>query len=157
MNAINPVKTGKSADDPLATVAHVEGEIRELSRRDSLNSRSDSMSSRKSKFEFDDSSLNSSSINSGSSNSGSSNSNPNVSFLIEQVAGSSIKEIDSLIAELQIVRDFLQSEGERVQREIAGYAQVSQAAMSSVKAITDTMGQWKHALSAPRSNDRNGL
>ncbi|MBN8958624.1 MAG: hypothetical protein J0H17_18970 [Rhizobiales bacterium] len=151
MNAINPVKTGKSADDPLATVAHVEGEIRELSRRDSI-SRSDSISSRsdssrKSKFEFDDSSLNSSSINSSSSN-------PNVSFLIEQVAGSSIKEIDSLIAELQIVRDFLQSEGERVQREIAGYAQVSQAAMSSVKAITDTMGQWKHALSAPRPNDR---
>jgi hypothetical protein len=149
MNAINPVKTGKSADDPLATVAHVEGEIRELSRRDSI-SRSDSINSRsdgsrKSKFEFDDSSLNSSSINS---------SNPNVSFLIEQVAGSSIKEIDSLIAELQIVRDFLQSEGERVQREIAGYAQVSQAAMSSVKAITDTMGQWKHALSAPRPNDR---
>ena len=141
MNAINPVKTGKPADDPLATVAHVEGEIREFSRRDSLNN------SRKSKFEFDDSSLTGSS----------SSSNPNVSFLIEQVAGSSIKEIDSLIAELQIVRDFLQSEGERVQREIAGYAQVSQAAMSSVKAITDTMGQWKHALSAPRSSDRNGL
>ncbi|MGE0525038.1 MAG: hypothetical protein AB7O60_18640 [Variibacter sp.] len=140
MNAINPVKTGKPADDPLATVAHVEGEIREFSRRDSLNN------SRKSKFEFDDSSLTSSS-----------SSNPNVSFLIEQVAGSSIKEIDSLIAELQIVRDFLQSEGERVQREIAGYAQVSQAAMSSVKAITDTMGQWKHALSAPRPSDRNGL
>jgi hypothetical protein len=134
MNAINPVKTGKPADDPLATVAHVEGEIREFSRRDSLNTR-------KSKFEFDDIG----------------GSNANVGFLIEQVAGSSIKEIDSLIAELQIVRDFLQSEGERVQREIAGYAQVSQAAMSSVKAITDTMGQWKHALSAPRSNDRSGL
>ena len=134
MNAINPVKTGKPADDPLATVAHVEGEIREFSRRDSL-------STRKSKFEFDDVG----------------GSNANVGFLIEQVAGSSIKEIDSLIAELQIVRDFLQSEGERVQRDIAGYAQVSQAAMSSVKAITDTMGQWKHALSAPRSNDRSGL
>jgi hypothetical protein len=133
MNAMNPVKTGK-ADDPLATVSQVEGEIREFSRRDSL-------APRKSKFEFDD-------IGGG---------NANVGFLIEQVAGSSIKEIDSLIAELQIVRDFLQSEGERVQREIAGYAQVSQAAMSSVKAITDTMGQWKHALSAPRANDRGGL
>jgi hypothetical protein len=136
MNAMNPVKTGKSADDPLATVANVEGEIREFSRRESLP--------RKTKFDFEDSAA-------------SSGTNSNVGFLIEQVAGSSIKEIDSLIAELQIVRDFLQSEGERVQREIAGYAQVSQAAMSSVKAITDTMGQWKHALSAPRSNDRGGL
>ncbi|MGE3995226.1 MAG: hypothetical protein AB7F37_06480 [Variibacter sp.] len=135
---MNPVKTGKSADDPLATVANVEGEIREFSRRESLP--------RKTKFDFEDSAAGSSAAP-----------NSNVGFLIEQVAGSSIKEIDSLIAELQIVRDFLQSEGERVQREIAGYAQVSQAAMSSVKAITDTMGQWKHALSAPRSNDRGGL
>lgn len=138
MNAMNPVKTGKSADDPLATVANVEGEIREFSRRESLP--------RKTKFDFDDSAI-----------SNSTSGNHNVGFLIEQVAGSSIKEIDSLIAELQIVRDFLQSEGERVQREIAGYAQVSQAAMSSVKSITDTMGQWKHALSAPRSSDRGGL
>jgi hypothetical protein len=145
MNAINPVKTGKPADDPLATVAHVEGEIRDFARRDS------SLGTRKSKFEFDD--AGSSSLGGGSLSSPSSN----VGFLIEQVAGSSIKEIDSLIAELQIVRDFLQSEGERVQREIAGYAQVSQAAMASVKAITDTMGQWKNALTGPRTNDRGGI
>ena len=37
----------------------------------------------------------------------------------------------------------LRSEGERVQREIAGYASLSQAAMTSMKIIADSMAQWK--------------
>jgi hypothetical protein len=70
----------------------------------------------------------------------------NVNFLIERVAGTSIKELDNLIAELQAVRDYLQAEGERVQREVSSYAQVSQAAMSSAKIILDSMGQWKSTV-----------
>ena len=71
----------------------------------------------------------------------------NINTLIQRVAGNSLGEIDSLIGELQTVRDVLQTEGERVQREVANYAQLSQAAMTSVKLITDSMSQWKHAIS----------
>ena len=46
----------------------------------------------------------------------------------------------------------LRSEGERVQREIAGYASLSQAAMTSMKIIADSLAQWKsqppHAASS---------
>ena len=71
----------------------------------------------------------------------------NLNQLIERVAGTSIKELDQLISELTVVRDYLKAEGERVQREIANYAQVSQAAMSSAKIILDSMGQWKSTVS----------
>src|SRR2546421_2657392 len=48
------------------------------------------------------------------------------------------------------VRDFLQTEGERVQREIASYAQLSQVAMTSVKIIAESMSQWKSQVSDAR-------
>ena len=41
------------------------------------------------------------------------------------------------MGDLRNVRDFLASEGERVQREIQSYAQLSQVAMTSVKIIAD--------------------
>lgn len=74
----------------------------------------------------------------------------NLNQLIEKVGGTSIKELDQLISELTVVRDYLKAEGERVQREIANYAQVSQAAMSSAKVILDSMGQWKNSVAPPR-------
>src|SRR6266480_3832524 len=49
--------------------------------------------------------------------------------LLRQIAGTTFKEIDLLIDELQAMRDLLQGEGQRVQREIVKYAQLSQAAM----------------------------
>jgi hypothetical protein len=48
------------------------------------------------------------------------------------------------------VRDFLKAEGERVQREIASYAQLSQVAMTSVKIIAESMSQWKAQVSDVR-------
>ena len=48
------------------------------------------------------------------------------------------------------MRDFLESEGERVQREIASYAQLSQVAMTSVKIIAESMSQWKVQVSDTR-------
>ena len=55
------------------------------------------------------------------------------------MSGSSVTEIDRLIADLSSVRDFLHSEGERVQREIQSYAQLSSVAMTSVKIIAESM------------------
>ena len=63
--------------------------------------------------------------------------------MIERVSGASVTEIERVMAELARVRDMLRSEGERVQREISGYASLSQAAMTSMKIIGDSLVQWK--------------
>ncbi len=67
----------------------------------------------------------------------------NVNSLIQRVAGTSLSEIENLISELEALRDLLHSEGQRVQREISGYAQLSQAAMKSTRMIADNVSQWK--------------
>jgi hypothetical protein len=72
----------------------------------------------------------------------------NINALIQRVSGSSTKEIDMLIDELENLRDFLLNEGERVQREITGYAALSQAAMQSTRVIAEGIAQWKRAESA---------
>jgi hypothetical protein len=69
----------------------------------------------------------------------------NVSHLIQRVAGTSVAEIDRLIAELTQVRDHLEREGKRVETEIAAFAQTGQAAVSSIKDISQTLGRFKRA------------
>src|SRR4029079_19441253 len=63
--------------------------------------------------------------------------------VIERVAGASISEIERVMAELATLRDMLHNEGDRVQREVTGYASLSQAAMTSMKIIGDSLEQWK--------------
>lgn len=69
----------------------------------------------------------------------------NLNALIRRVSGASLDEIDRVIAELQGVREMLKAEGERVNREIAGYASLSHAAMTAMKVIGDSITQWKSA------------
>jgi len=69
----------------------------------------------------------------------------NLNALIRRVAGASMEEIDRVILELQSVRDMLRSEGERVSRELAGYASLSHASMTAMKVIADSLKQWKDA------------
>src|SRR5437762_11715533 len=69
----------------------------------------------------------------------------NVNSLIQRVAGASLGEIENLINELERLRDMLHSEGQRVQREIASYAQLSHAAMKSTRILAENMAQWKSA------------
>jgi hypothetical protein len=75
----------------------------------------------------------------------------NLNALIRRVSGASMEEIDRVILELQGVRDMLRSEGERINREIAGYASLSHAAMTAMKVIGDSLAQWK---TAPNSGQR---
>ena len=75
-----------------------------------------------------------------------------VNSLIQRVAGTSLAEIENLISELESLRDLLHAEGQRVQREISGYAQLSQAAMRSTRMIADNVAQWKHAADGLRSS-----
>ena len=49
------------------------------------------------------------------------------------------------------LRDLLHAEGQRVQREISGYAQLSQAAMKSTRMIADNVTQWKRAADGLRN------
>ena len=71
--------------------------------------------------------------------------------LIQRVAGASLSEIENLISELETLRDLLHAEGQRVQREISGYAQLSQAAMKSTRMIADNVTQWKRAAETLRN------
>jgi hypothetical protein len=74
-----------------------------------------------------------------------------VNSLIQRLAGTSIAEIENLISELESLRDLLHAEGQRVQREISGYAQLSQAAMKSTRMISDNVMQWKGAADGLRN------
>jgi hypothetical protein len=55
----------------------------------------------------------------------------------------SIADIERLMAELLVARDYLQDEGERVRRVNAGYAHLAQTASASVKIIAESIGKWR--------------
>lgn len=74
-----------------------------------------------------------------------------VNSLIQRVAGTSLAEIENLISELESLRDLLHAEGQRVQREISGYARLSQTAMKSTRMIADNVTQWKLAADGLRN------
>jgi hypothetical protein len=73
-----------------------------------------------------------------------------VNSLIQRVAGTSLGEIENLMSELESLRELLHAEGQRVQREISGYAQLSQAAMKSTRMIADNVAQWKRTAEGLR-------
>jgi hypothetical protein len=110
-------KSGKPINESPETP--VEGEIREFIRRDAASLR---------RAPDNDSELVAA----------------NITTLLQRVAGSSVQEIDRLIAELQTLRDLLNREGARVQREITEYAHLSQSAMQSTRIIVESLASWKH-------------
>jgi hypothetical protein len=73
----------------------------------------------------------------------------NLSSLIERVSAATVIEIDRVIAELQNIRSLLHSEGDRVRRDITGYAGLSQSAVSTMKVIADTISQLKPGMQIP--------
>jgi hypothetical protein len=66
--------------------------------------------------------------------------------IVQRVAVNSVSEIDRLIAELETLREFLRQEGVRIQREIDGYARLSEEAVKSTKIIGESVAQWKTTL-----------
>jgi len=68
------------------------------------------------------------------------------SSIMQRVAVTSVEEIESLIGELERLRDFVRQEGIRIQREIEGYARLSEEATKSTKIIAESVAQWKNAL-----------
>jgi len=108
----------------MATDAQVEGDIREFVRRDVATLRRNPES---------DSEMVAN----------------NIGSLLQRVAGTSVREIDKLITELQTLREMLQSEGARVQREIVEFASLSQGAMQSTRIIADSLNHWRKVPDAP--------
>ena len=121
--APNRSVTEKLAEVDQAAATAFEGEIREFVRRDVATLRRQ----RSETGEANDPAAES------------------LNTLIRRVAGASMEEIDRVILELQGVRDMLRSEGERVSRELAGYASLSHASMTAMKVIGDSLKQWKDA------------
>jgi len=66
--------------------------------------------------------------------------------IMQRVAVTSVTEIENLIGELERLRDFVRQEGVRLQREIEGYARLSEEATKSTKIIAESVAQWKNAL-----------
>jgi hypothetical protein len=112
-------KSGKPVDLDTTAERSVEGEIREFVRRDSASLR---------RAPDTDGEMVAS----------------NIGTLLQRVAGSSVQEIDRLIAELQTLRNLLHSESVRVQREITEYAHLSHSAMQSTRIIAESLASWKH-------------
>ena len=63
--------------------------------------------------------------------------------LIRRIAGASMDEIDGVIRELENTREMLRREGERISREIAGYAGLCQASTTAVKMIASSIAKLK--------------
>jgi len=59
--------------------------------------------------------------------------------LLQQVAGTSIEEIDRIILELQSVRDLLRGAGERLSNEIARYADLNNITMTLMRSVADRL------------------
>jgi hypothetical protein len=57
--------------------------------------------------------------------------------LLRQVSKTSVGEIDGLLGELQTLRRKLQTDGDRIQRDIAEHAELSQQVMQLTKIISD--------------------
>jgi hypothetical protein len=65
--------------------------------------------------------------------------------LIQKIGATSIAEIEKLMGKLNDAKHFLQSEGERIQRETTRYTNLAQTASASVKIIFDTVREWRKA------------
>jgi hypothetical protein len=63
--------------------------------------------------------------------------------LVQRVAGNSLQEIDDMVGELQKLRVFLVTEGERLQRELANYDELSRATQRSAAIIGESLPNWK--------------
>ena len=73
-----------------------------------------------------------------------------IAAFIEKVTATSIAEIDRLMAELQDAKNYLLSEGERIEREMVRYTNLTQMASFTAKIIFDAISQWH-----PASNQQN--
>src|SRR5262249_21968369 len=63
----------------------------------------------------------------------------NLGNLLRRVSKASMGEIDNLISELQTLRRKLQTDGDRIERDIAKYAELNQQVMQLTTIISDSV------------------
>ncbi len=63
----------------------------------------------------------------------------NLRSLLGRVSESSVHEVDNLIGELQMVREKLRDDGNRIQRDIEEYAALSQQVMKLTEIISESL------------------
>jgi len=114
---MNFVRPRGSVDIEKSAELEVEGNIRELVRRDSTAFRQTE----------------------GDSGAAANN----LCGVLRRVSGNSTTEIDNLIGELRALREKLLADGNRVERDIAEYAALSQSVIQMTKIITESMTQVK--------------
>jgi hypothetical protein len=71
----------------------------------------------------------------------------NANVLVQRIAALSFDQLENVISELQDLRAFLRSEGERVQEEISSYLRLSQTTIGATKVIADSIPRWKTCAS----------
>jgi hypothetical protein len=125
-----------STDENLAAVSEVEPVFRDYARSDMANLRRPASLPSSTETALEPSTE--ASVN-------------NINSLIQRVAAPSLTEIEKLISELEVMREMLHAEGQRVQREISGYGQLSQTAMKSTRMIADNVSEWKRAADGLRN------
>jgi hypothetical protein len=70
----------------------------------------------------------------------------NLASLLGRVAGTTVLEIDGLIAELQTLREKLRNEATRIQNNLLEYATLSQSAAESTKIMSESLRSGFHRL-----------
>ena len=73
----------------------------------------------------------------------------NLAGLLRRVSEASTREIENLIGDLQALRKKLHTDGDRIQRDIAEYAELAQQVMQLTKIISESV---KKLPTAPRVN-----
>jgi hypothetical protein len=63
----------------------------------------------------------------------------NLGTLLRRVSGGSTRQIDNLIAELRNLREKLQTDGDRVQRDIVEYATLNQSVMQLTNIVAESV------------------
>ena len=77
-----------------------------------------------------------------------------LSSLVYRVSGESTREIDHLIDGLKHLRQKLDDDGRRVQREIVEYASLSQSVIQLTKIVSEGMTHVKEVPDAPNISDQ---
>ena len=73
----------------------------------------------------------------------------NLGELLDQVSKNSTGEIDSLIGEFERLRGKLQTDGERIKREIEEYRALSQQVMQLTKTISESVEKVRASADRP--------
>ena len=79
--------------------------------------------------------------------------NQSVGALIDKVSATSIAGFEKLISDLENARNYLKAEGDRIQKDMARYAHLSDTASASVKIISERFGQWRVGPTLVKTDD----